>query len=165
VCYRGAGWTLDDRQVFEDGEAARWPRMEANFSKPEAGAHAFLTVCAFDETGAPIELPTLSFWEDAWKALKLRKVRNHQVVFQIQVWTTASAPIGVAEQEMARQLLMTARERFRAWIAAPAAETLSMEWPFRDKSCRIVSLPSAGPRSPADLSRAATILAIKSSSL
>ena len=121
ICYRGVGWELDDRRLSTDGEpigGAGWERMEADFSKPD-GAKAFLTVCAFDETGTPIPLPTMSLREDLWNALTQRHVARTGVAFQVQVWITANGTIEPEVQETARALLLAARDRFRTQIAAP----------------------------------------------
>lgn len=123
VCYRGVGWELDNRTVVKDLEAKPgppWQRMEASFSKP-AGVRAFLTVCAFDESGHPIDLPTMSLVDDAWNALTQRREVNHQIAFQVQVWTTAGEPIGEHERQIARELLLDARQRFHQFIAPPLA--------------------------------------------
>jgi exosortase len=125
VCYLGVGWDLDRRTVSADETTVAgvpWQRMEADFSKPE-GVRAFLTVCAFDEAGHPIDLPTMSLVEDAWNALTKRRDVNHQIAFQVQVWTTAGGPIGDEERETARKLLFEARQKFRSLIVPHAAGT------------------------------------------
>jgi exosortase len=119
VCYRGVGWELNDRRVESDGEpvgGTTWERMEADFSRPD-GSRAFLTVCAFDETGMPIPLPTMSLREDLWKALTQRQTARTGVAFQVQVWIVANGPIGPEVRETARTMLLEARDRFRTLIA------------------------------------------------
>jgi exosortase len=128
VCYRGVGWELDKRTVVQDLEAKPgppWQRMEASFAKP-AGLRAFLAVCAFDEAGHPIDLPTMSLVDDAWKALTQRREVNHQIAFQVQVWTTAGEPISEHQRQIARELLLDARQRFHQLIAPPPAAAMEV---------------------------------------
>ncbi|HMO86040.1 MAG TPA: exosortase U [Lacipirellulaceae bacterium] len=115
VCYRGVGWTLEERTIAESDAEQGWPRMEASFTKP-GGVQAFLTVCGFDETGTAIPLPTMSLWEDAWRALTQRETRSHRVAFQVQVFTTSGDEIDERTRDTARALLLAARQLLREQI-------------------------------------------------
>jgi exosortase len=120
VCYRGIGWELASRstptdQPAKDGKP--WPRLEADFTKPD-GSRAYLTACAFNEYGQPIDLPSFSLKEDAWRALtNTRDAQSSDVAFQVQVFLVKSQPPTDNDRQRARDLLGKARELFRARIA------------------------------------------------
>lgn len=126
VCYLGLGWDLDSRRIAPDivrDRAQPWQRMEADLSRPD-GTKAFVTVCAFDEYGRPIELPTQSFLADAWKALShQRMMLPHQVAFQVQVFTSSSKTIDAKQRRAARELMIAARDKFREIVSAPVEST------------------------------------------
>ncbi len=128
VCYRGIGWRLEDRRSNEANSmhgCSFWPHMEADFSKSD-GSFAFLAACAFDEMGQPIDLPSYSFAEDAWRVLSARRDKlEPRVAFQVQVWSTAPRPFDDQQRATARALLFGARDRFRQQISAPVAVTTS----------------------------------------
>jgi exosortase len=121
-CYQGIGWSLKERLIDKDVSTTAaqgpWQILNAQFSKPEGG-HALLLACAFDERGNPINLPTLSFIEEIWQTLTRRQPRDTAVAFQVQVWTIGGRPNGDAERDVARRLLLEARQRFQRLIAPP----------------------------------------------
>jgi exosortase len=120
VCYRGIGWELTDRSTPNDASASHresWTRLEADFIKPE-GSRAFLTACAFNEYGQPIDLPSLSLGEDAWRALTTnRGAQSSEVAFQVQVFVVKSETPTENDRARARELLFKARDLFRTQVA------------------------------------------------
>jgi hypothetical protein len=120
VCYQGIGWNLTHRELRDTAPQASasepWGYAEAQFSKPE-GASAFLVFCAFDEYGGRITPRSLTLWEDILQTLTKQAYDNRtERTFQVQVWTTAVGEIDDQQKQTARELLLDARERFRAQI-------------------------------------------------
>lgn len=126
VCYQGIGWDLEDRRVVhEDAQADghAWTDMEAEFTKPD-GDRGFLTACAFDENGTPLDLPAYTLWEDVWRRITVSGAGlPSQVAFQVQVWAVSTQPINDEQRATARSLLRQARETFYKVIISPAAKS------------------------------------------
>jgi exosortase len=125
-CYLGMGWEVDDRRLGADASPGRdgpWQRMEADLSKPD-GTKAFVTACAFDECGVPIDLPTRSFAADVWNALSVQRTTlPRQIAFQVQVFIASSQPIGAQQRQAAHELMLVARDQFRMLIVDGAEHT------------------------------------------
>ncbi|HYO23993.1 MAG TPA: exosortase U [Lacipirellulaceae bacterium] len=122
ICYQGVGWTLDSREVLldppTDGQPA-WPRMEATFTRP-GSRYAYLVVCAFDEAGNPVELPTQSLAEDAMSVFTRNAGPRHAYAFQTQVWLTSAAPPDDEMKAAAHLLMITARKAFKEIVVGGA---------------------------------------------
>ena len=119
ICYKGLGWDLGNRRIIDespDSGGLPWTSMEAEFSKPD-GSLGYLIASAFDETGQPLQLPSLSLFDEAWgKLTGKQRTRASQVAFQVQVWTTSAKPFDEQNRNQARGLLEAARQRFHEQI-------------------------------------------------
>ncbi len=123
VCYRGIGWDLQDRRVVHEEANANghaWTDMEAEFSKLD-GNQGFLTACAFDDNGQPLDLPAYTLWEDVWRRVTSGGNAS-QIAFQVQVWAVAPQSISDEQRATARELLRQARERFYRAIVNPGVK-------------------------------------------
>jgi hypothetical protein len=126
VCYQGIGWTLTHRElrdtIPEASTSEPWGYAEAQFSKPE-GACAFLVFCSFDEYGGRVTPRRLTLWEDVWQTLTKQAYHTRsERTFQVQVWTTGVGEIDDQQKQTARELLLDARERFRALVVETEAQ-------------------------------------------
>jgi exosortase len=120
VCYRGAGWEIDDRRMFAmPGSTTKepWTAVEAVLVKP-GGTSGFVTWAIFDENGAPVSPPLGELWEQVWRLLVRRSplIPTRQL-FQVQVYTTRPGEISEDQKRSARQLLLEAREQMQEIIA------------------------------------------------
>jgi exosortase len=129
VCYRGIGWTMTRRELrdamsAEAGVPEEWGYVEADFSKPESG-HAFLVFCSFDEYGGRVTPPSFTLWDDIRRSLErqIYKTRSERT-FQVQVWTTSIGQIDDEQRQVARELLIDARERFRTRVVGAGSESV-----------------------------------------
>jgi hypothetical protein len=126
VCYQGIGWQMTGREVQETGPGdyddpagdPSWGYGTAEFIKPD-GSAGFLAFCSFDEHGTRVTPPTLTFWNDVWRAL--RKQSHGEGLgrsYTVQVWTVSPGTIQEEQKEQSRKLLLVARERFLKLVTA-----------------------------------------------
>jgi len=128
ICYINAGWTVDQRAIV-DGPGGS--RLEASLSMPN-GRHAFLLYQAFDAQGTPVQLndgqitakatDRLGMLLGSLKVWDSKRISDHFRQFvdseQIQVFVEGPKPLSPEEQEQARLLHDTARERILDAIGA-----------------------------------------------
>jgi hypothetical protein len=120
ICYQGIGWRMTERRLqdaaAESGAAEDWGYAEADFFKPD-GMAAFLAFCSFDEYGSRVTPRSYSLWNDLWLALRKELNKSGSMrTFQVQVWTTRAGEIREEQKQVARALLLDARERFRQLV-------------------------------------------------
>lgn len=119
ICYSGAGWEIEQRQSKMEppgSSGEEWAVVEALLSKPDR-SQGFVIWAQFDEEGEPVSPPEQKWADQAWRLLVRRSpyVLTKQL-FQIQVFTSASAQISEIQKQTSLELLLAARERFRALI-------------------------------------------------
>ena len=98
------------RKVAEDVE---WPIVTGGFKRNhEFGYVAFSN---FNADGDSLSPPNdLIFWRP-WRRLRRRMLKTvSSRVFQVQVWVSNDQPLTEQNEEMADDLLLAVRERFRA---------------------------------------------------
>jgi uncharacterized protein YggL (DUF469 family) len=118
-CFLGTGWQLVREEVIEDdSETAEeaWDYIESRYTKPD-GTIGFSVYCNFDERGKPVR-PRIGSIPDKLLRLLQRSyaIAGSERHFQVQVWMASPGEISEEEREMARELLIEARERFREFI-------------------------------------------------
>jgi exosortase/archaeosortase family protein len=121
VCYEGIGWQMVRREVRPDPEKSQnplttWGYAEADFTMPD-GSAAALAFCSFDEYGTRVTPPSYSLWDDFWRSLQRQSWANRsERTFQVQVWTTAAGTVHEEQKQLARDLLLGVRNRFRELV-------------------------------------------------
>ena len=115
VCYKNTGWNLQKRNArFPSfAEDVEWPIVTGAFKRNhEFGYVAFSN---FNADGDSLSPPNdLIFWRP-WRRLRRRMLKTvSSRVFQVQVWVSNDQPLTEQNEEMADNLLLAVRERFRA---------------------------------------------------
>jgi exosortase len=118
MCYRGAGWETDDRNVTAaDTSNPDWKYVDAQLTNPEQSA-ARVLFAGFDVSGEAAEPPSDAVLFRPW--FRLRRRLLHQVapqLFQVQVFTIGQSTGESDVEQDLQQLLFFVREKFREAVA------------------------------------------------